>query len=76
MINKNKLGEDITRRRIIKKERKVKIRDDGYDEERARIQSARAKNRSKKVETNIKKYENIYTRFAENYTNTLDTLVD
>lgn len=76
MINKNKLGEDITRRRIIKKERKVKIRDDGYDEKRARLQSARAKNRSKKVETNIKKYENIYSRFAENYTNTLDTLVD
>ena len=76
VIRKNPAGEDIYKRRVITKKRTIKERSEGYEEKRERIVSARAKNRNDKIEANIKKYENIYSRFASNYHGTLDTLIE
>lgn len=75
IIAKNSEGNDVYKRRHTKMQRVLKNRDDDYEEKREKMLSDLAKNRSKTVENNIKKYENIYARFALNYNDTLEDLI-
>ena len=64
-------------KRVVNKSRNRKVRTENYEEKRARLLSARAKNASPDdAASRLRKYENLYSKFAENYANTLEALVE
>ena len=76
VVMKNAEGKDVYKRKKIKMNRAKKQRGEDYEEQRARILSARAKNRSTQQIAKIKKYSNMYANFSSNYHKTLDTIVE
>lgn len=70
-----KNGVDVRKRRSIVKNKIPKERDVLYAELRARIRSARAKRRTGMENNKIKRFSNMFGKFAENYENTLDLLM-
>jgi len=72
----NPVGKEVYKRRSVVPHRVKKEREEDYEERRERILSARKRNRSQDVIASIKKYSNIYAKFAENYSKTLDNVLE
>ena len=73
---KNKDGVDVKKRRQVNKKKVLKIRDEDYAKLRERIREARAAQRTNQENAKIERYGNMYSKFADNYTGTLASLVE
>ena len=71
MIVRNAEGKDVYKRRVVNKERVKKERPEGYHEEKEKALSERALRLSiaeyDTKEARHSTYENIFTKFANNY---------
>ena len=76
IVSMNDFGKEVFKKRHVQRSRNMKERSEDYAEKRARILSARAKKQSPQVRANLKKYKNMYAKFAENYAGTLDKVVE
>ena len=77
VITRNAQNKDVYKRRVVMKKRVRKERDDEYFIERDKALSARAKKQdTTAIDKKVQKYQNMFSKFAENYANTIQHLVD